>query len=283
MKYIKKNFFIHLQIRSFLNLFIIISIISKNPKEESIIESDCNYGDRQNPEIDKSYNHLLGRNIYFITEGNEKTMYATVIYPSITLEITLKMYTSSKTLINAFDEGKKLYFGFDLIIENTDITLRNYNTDIILCIFDKNNPTCYDYVNDTANGLYIRNQDGIISNNNLIPLGFQNIKLNVIKEKVMGGYEYFFGIKFEKSYPPLFDNITMFNWINYVASDTGEGIIGFYGVVDDESELIQFSKDKPIYFEIHNFEDGAGLPSEYSNYNRENLFILSLLSFALLF
>ncbi len=203
-------------------------------------------------------------------------MYAIVIYPSITLGINLKMYTDSQTLIDAFDKGKKIFLGFDLIIENTDITLKNYNTDIILCIFDKKEANCYDYVNDTMNGLYIRNQDGVISNNNLIPIGFKNIELTVIRKNVMD-YKNYFRVTFEKPYPELFDNITMFNWINYVASDTGEGIIGFYGVVDNEDELLQFSRNKTLYFERRNFEDGAGLKNEKGSNIKESLTMILLL------
>lgn len=250
--------------RNSLNIFqlslILLTIFLGNISfSKSVnIKSEYNYGHYQNPEIDKSYNHLLGRNIYFVTEEEDnKSMYITVIYPSLTLELTLKMYTSSKKLIDEFNNGKKLYFGLDLLIDNTDSTLTNYNTDIIICIFDKESIECYDYVYQIDTEEYIRNEGGSISNNNLVPLGFQDIELNIIKSNVID-YDYYFSIKFEKSYPDLFDNITMFNWINYVASDTGDGVFGLYGIVGEKG-MINIKKDEIDYIEKRLFDDGEGL------------------------
>ena len=110
------------------------------------IKTEYNFGKYQDPEIDKSYNHLLGRNIYFITEEPEKSFYITVLYPSLTLEVQLKLYTDSTQIIDAFNSGKKIYFGFDLMIDNLDIKItnyQNYKTDIIICFFDKNDVNAF--------------------------------------------------------------------------------------------------------------------------------------------
>ena len=279
---------------SFINLFTIKSLLSKNCIifflfiktiiSKGNIRTSYNFGDKQNPEIDKSFNHVLGRNVYFVTEEPEKSMYITAIYPSLTLEVKLKIYTDSTELIEAFNNGKKIYFGFDLLIENTDISVENYNnyhTDIMVCIFDKTDVDCHDYVDNIENEAYELNDGGVILNNNLIPLGFSNIDLNFIQENVID-YKAYFSVKFEKEYPPLFDNITMFNWINYVASDTGDGIIGFYGIVEDGMDMSTIPHDKPLYLERQDFIDGNGLPEKSFYLNRNIIIYLFFILFLMI-
>lgn len=269
----------------YMNYIILLTII-KEILTKGNIRTEYNFGNKQNPEIDKFFNHVLGRNVYFLTEEPEKSMYITAIYPSLTLEVKLKMYTDNSEIINAFNTGKKIYFGFDLLIENTDILVENYNnyhTDIMVCIFDKNDVDCHDYVDNIAREAYELNDEGVILNNNLIPLGFTNIDLNFIQENVVD-YKNYFSVKFEKEYPPLFDNITMFNWINYVASDTGDGIIAFYGIVEDGMDMSTIPHNKPLYLERHDFIDGEGLPVDYCLlYNKNYLFFIFLFTFLIYF
>ena len=56
------------------------------------------------------------------------------------------------------------------MIKNTNG--KQYNTYIIICVFDEKDVNCYDYVYDTENDNYIRNNNGSISKNYIIPLGF---------------------------------------------------------------------------------------------------------------
>lgn len=236
------------------------------------ITTEYNFGEYQDPDIDKSYSHLLGRNIYFVSEVPEKSFYITVLYPSLTLEVELKLYTDSAQIIEAFNEGKKIYFGMDLMVENIDIKVENYDnfrTDTIICFFDKTDVECHDYIYDKTSEEYIINDAAIKLNNNLIPIGFSTANLNFILKNVIE-YKAYFSIKLEKSYPPLFDNVTMFTWLNYVGSDTGEGIIGFYGIMEDGMDLNTIASNKPIYYERHDFYDGAGLPN-YDLYLNINL------------
>ena len=245
-------------------IYITLIMIIKEINTKGKIRSEYNFGNKQNPEIDKFYNHVLGRNVYFIEE-DPKTMYITAIYPYLTLEVKLKMYTNNTQIIDAFNSGKKIYFGFDLLIENIDTSVasNDIHTDIMVCIFDKNDVECHDYIDDTPNSEYKINDGGSILNNNLIPLGFTNIELNYIQENVVD-YKNYFQVKFEKEYPPLFDNITMFNWINYVAFDTGDGIKAFYGIVEDGMDISEILYTDPLYLEKHIFIDGEGLPTDYS-------------------
>ena len=268
-----------------INTIIILLLFIKSIVSKGRIRTSYNFGNKQNPEIDKSYNHVLGRNVYFVTEEPEKSMYITAIYPSLTLEVKLKIYTDSTALIEAFNNGKKIYFGFDLLIDNTDISVENYNnyhTDIMVCVFDKTDVDCHDYVDNFEKEEYELNDGGVILNNNLIPLGFSNIDLNVIQENVVD-YKNYFSVKFEKEYPPLFDNITMFNWINYVASDTGDGVIGFYGVIEDGMDLKTIPHDKPLYLEKQDFIDGNGLPDDNSLFiKKSNIYIFIFFIFFIL-
>ena len=268
-----------------INTIILLLLLIKSILSKGRIRTSYNFGNKQTPEIDKSYNHVLGRNVYFVTEEPEKSMYITAIYPSLTLEVKLKIYTDSTDLIEAFNNGKKIYFGFDLLIDNTDISVENYNnyhTDIMVCVFDKTDVDCHDYVDNIEKEEYELNDGGVILNNNLIPLGFSNIDLNVIQENVVD-YKNYFSVKFEKEYPPLFDNITMFNWINYVASDTGDGVIGFYGVIEDGMDLKTIPHDKPLYLEKQDFIDGNGLPDDNSLFiKKSNIYIFIFFIFFIL-
>ena len=268
-----------------INTIILLLLLIKSILSKGRIRTSYNFGNKQTPEIDKSYNHVLGRNVYFVTEEPEKSMYITAIYPSLTLEVKLKIYTDSTALIDAFNNGKKIYFGFDLLIDNTDISVENYNnyhTDIMVCVFDKTDVDCHDYVDNFEKEEYELNDGGVILNNNLIPLGFSNIDLNFIQENVVD-YKNYFSVKFEKEYPPLFDNITMFNWINYVASDTGDGVIGFYGVVEDGMDLKTIPHDKPLYLQKQDFIDGNGLPDDNSLFiKKSNVFFFIFFIFFIL-
>ena len=90
-------------------------------------------------------------------------MYITAIYPSLTLQVKLKIYTDNSRIINAFNAGKKIFFGFDLLIENMDITendYNNYSTDIMICMFDKNDVDCHDYVFNNNDKKYEINDNG---------------------------------------------------------------------------------------------------------------------------
>ena len=268
---------------NYIYIFFILLIYQINCGK---LRTEYNFGNYQDPEIDKSYNHLLGRNIYFLdedTNSGEKSFYITVIYPSLTLEVELKLYTDSAQIIEAFNEGKKIYFGMDLMVENIDIKVENYDnfrTDTIICFFDKTDVECHDYIYDKTSEEYIINDAAIKLNNNLIPIGFSTANLNFILKNVIE-YKAYFSIKLEKSYPPLFDNVTMFTWLNYVGSDTGEGIIGFYGIMEDGMDLNTIASNKPIYYERHDFYDGSGLPNfgEYLNLSFNFCFIFLFLIF----
>ena len=73
-------------------IFILYILLSTYAKK---ITTEYNFGEYQDPDIDKSYNHLLGRNIYFVTEVPEKSFYITVLYPPLTSEVESKLYTDS--------------------------------------------------------------------------------------------------------------------------------------------------------------------------------------------
>ena len=217
--------------------------------------------------------------------GHEKKINP-AIYPSLTLEVKLKIYTDNSQIINAFNNGEKIYFGFDLLVENFDrgdTNYENFKTDIMICILSKTDVGCHDYIYYKQQNEYKINDGGSHLLNNLIPLGFSNVDLNFIQENVIG-YKSYFSVKFEKEYPPLFDNITMFNWINYVASDTGDGVIGFYGIVGNSIDIIKNitggpTNNIPLYYERHDFVDGCGLEEDISDFLKNKLFNIFLIIF----
>jgi len=221
-----------------------------------IIEPEYNNGSVQDPNLDKSYTDIDGQNLYYISKGYDNTMYNIVLNPKETLEVSFKIYTDSETLIEALENGYKLYFGFDFMVEN--VNEKQYNTDIIICIFDKIDVNCYDYIYDTENNNYIRNDNGIISNNKIIPLGFENITLNILTKNVVG-YKNYYGIKFNKKFLEPYQNTTLYNWVKFLPNDIIHKVTGFYGLIGKEEDLIEFSPKIPIYNHKLLFENGAGL------------------------
>jgi len=257
---------------------LILSLISLyNIYKSKLIKPTYNFGNKQNYHIDLLYNHLLGNNLYFFvnTSGTLTSQFSITLYPSLSLIIKFKIYTSDNQLINALSDGKIIYFGLDLNITNTDITLPDYKTDVIVCAFDKKDAYCSDYVYQKSTGKYLYNNNGIVCKNNLIPLGFDNIQLNILTKNVME-FENYYSVDFIKSYPDFFDNITMFNWINYVGNDMEQNVSGFYGITDSLENIKSFSSRDTLYYKTIAYEDGSGISDE-------NVFYLSFNKFIILF
>ena len=201
------------------------------------------------------------------------------------------MYTNRKDLIKAFNDGNKIFFGFDLLIPYSDVLGRTdyekYKTDIMICIFTKTEIDCHDSYynksNDNDPGIYYINSDRSFSNS-MIPFGFIDVELNCIQENVID-FDNYFSVNFKKEYPPDFDKVTMFNWINYVASDTDHKIIAFYGIL--ENDIQDGIKDNEcLYREEQDFIDGQGLNTDFclivkNKYLAFNFLFLFLLIFNL--
>ena len=275
--YSKSNFSIYIIKRIFI--FILSSLLFNNKNNlfsfSILLKPKYNFGNHQNPEIDKIYKHLKGRNLYFITETPEKTMYAIIIYPENNLKIGLKMYTNSSLLIDSLSKGKKIFMGIDLLINNTDIYLMEYNTDIVICYFDLYDANCNDYIFDIDDKTYRINKNGKFSNNNLIPINFETVELNLLKENVLE-YKNYYCVDFIKNYTENFDNVTMLNYFLYTAMVMNRSVIGFYGIADSIEELKSLSINKILFYQQVHFVDGIGL----ENYS---YFICKSYSFKLIF
>lgn len=284
--YINLNLFVTLLNinRKFIFILTSLLIINKNIlfSFSKLIKPKYNFGNHQNPDIDKLYTHLKGRSLYFITNEPEKTMYNIIIYPENDLKIGLKMYTDSELLIQSLKDGKKLFFGFDLEINNTDISLINYNTDIVICYFDLNDTDCNDYVFDLKENLYKINNNGEITNNNLIPINFESVELNILEENVME-YKNYYCVEFIKNYTKYFDNINMLNYFFYAAMQLHRNVFGFYGIIDSIEELNKISTDKMLYFQEVQFIDGIGLLNNSFSFYKYNFFKSFLMFIILIF
>jgi hypothetical protein len=265
-------------IKTFCLLFLLLFLFNFLHFNCNKIKPKYNFGKKQNYKIDLLYKHLLGCNLYFLTLDKEtyKTIYSIILYPSTSLIINFKMYTNDNYIINNFNSGKILFFGLDLNISNTDITLTQYNTDSIICFFNNNKAECHDYVYDINEEKYKINDDEKLTNNNLIPSGFNDIKLNILTEDVIDFTNYY-QISFEKKYNINFDNITMFNWINTVASEMGYTVNGFYGFKNNLND-IDYIRIEDCYL-LNNiyFKDGAGL-EDNSKINKIHIFFIILFS-----
>ena len=258
--------------KSYLFIFFILEISSK------LIEPEYNNGNVQDPSLDKSYLDINGQNLYYISKGYDKTMYNIVLNPNETLEVSFKIYTDSETLIEALQNGYKLYFGFDFGVENAQE--RQYNTDIIICIFDKTDVSCYDYVYDNENDKYIRNDNGIISKNHILPLGFENLTLNILTENVIE-YKHYYCIKFNKKFLEPYQNTTLYIWVKYLPNDIIHKVTGFYGLIGQEEDLKEFSSKIPIYYHKLLFENGAGL--KRNTFDNNMMQLITFLKYGLIF
>jgi hypothetical protein len=121
---------------------------------------NCNYNfvNKQNYEIDLVYDYITGTNIYFPTPDN-KTLVIYNINPYLSLQFTFKMYTNDTNLISAV-KYTSLYFGLDLMIQNNDISTKNYRGDVVVCKLNKLGLECKDYAYDLKNNLYVDNTNG---------------------------------------------------------------------------------------------------------------------------
>ena len=242
--------YINLRILYFFFLFLVISVSSK------LIETEYNKGNVQDPNLDKAYSDINGKNLYYLSKGYDRTMYNIFINPNETLEVAFKIYTDSETLIEALENGFKLYFGFDFIVDNPK--KKQYNTDIIICVFDKIDVNCYDYVYDNEKNNYVRNNNGVLSNNKYIHLGFENLTLSILTKNVVD-YKNYYCIKFNKKFLESDKNTTLFNWIKITQNDMFHKVTGFYGLIGKDEDLIEFSPEISIYYNKLLFENGAGL------------------------
>ena len=239
---------------------IILLLTMKLVQIKSVLVSpEYNKGKFRDPQLDKYYFDNPGINLYYFSYDIENTMFNVVLNLKETLEINFKIYTDSETLEEALDNGCKAYFGFDLNIENKNKSLQRYKTDIMICAFDKKDVNCSDYVYDKENGKYIKNDNGKISSNYMIPLGFENETLNILDKQVIRHNNYF-GIKFNKKFNNPYENETLSMWVNDNAKNISHEVIGFYGVtIWEDDDLNQFSKQFPIFYQKIMFENGSGL------------------------
>ena len=224
-------------LKEYIMIYFVLYTLSKN------ITLEYNKEEEQNPDLDKFFPEINGTSFSYSNKGYDKTKSNIILFPNITLEVFIKIYTDSETLIEALENGYKLFFGFDFMIHN--INSKEYNTDIIICIFDKKDVNCYDYVYDIRNNKYIRNNN--ISNNYIIPLGFQNLSLNIFTKNVIG-YQNYYSINFNKKYMDNYQNYTLNNWLKNKQNNSIHKVIGFYGIAEPEDDLIEFSRNFPIYY-----------------------------------
>jgi hypothetical protein len=240
---------------SYIILLLLISIIKIASK---LLTPEYNYGKVQDPKKDKYYLDNPGLNLYYFSRDIDNTMFITVLNPNETLEVNFKVYTDSETLSEALDNGYKIYFGFDLNIENQNKSLKQYKTDIMICVLDKKDVKCFDYVYDKENNNYLKNDNGKISPNYVIPLGFENVTLNILDQKILR-YQNYYGIKFNKKFTKPCQNETLYIWVNDKPKDVNHEVIGFYGVIFEDDDLNEIPRQFIIYHEKIMFENGSGL------------------------
>ena len=248
-----------------------------------LVSPEYNKGEFRDPQLDKYYFDNPGINLYYLSYDIENTMYNIVINLKETLEVNFKIYTDSEIIDEALDNGCKAYFGFDFNIENKNKSLQRYKTDIFICSFNKKDVNCYDYVYDKFNGDYIKNNNGKISPNHMITLGFENETLNILDKRVIRHKNYF-GIKFNKIFNKPFEEETLSIWVKDKPKNISHEVFGFYGVtVYDDDDLNQFSQEFPIFYKKIMFENGSGLKGGKLQNFILNYITITFIKYALFF
>ena len=237
---------------------ILLLLIQFAQIKSKLLSPEYNKGKVQDATLDKYYLDIPGLNLYYFSRDIDNTMFNIVLNPNETLEVNFKVYTDSETLSEALDDGFKIYFGLDFNVENTNPSLKRYKTDIMICVLDKKDVNCFDYVYDTENNNYIRNDNGKISPNHVIPLGFENTTLNILNKQIVR-YKNYYGIKFNKKFTKPYQNETLYIWVNHKPNDFEHEVIGFYGMIWEDDDLNEFPQQFPIFYEKIMFENGSGL------------------------
>ena len=243
---------------AFYSCIILLLLIQFAQIKPKLLSPEYNKGKVQDATLDKYYLDIPGLNLYYFSRDIDNTMFNIVLNPNETLEVNFKVYTDSETLSEALDDGFKIYFGLDFNVENTNPSLKRYKTDIMICVLDKKDVNCFDYVYDTENNNYIRNDNGKISPNHVIPLGFENVTLNILDQKILR-YQNYYGIKFNKKFTKPCQNETLYIWVNDKPKDVNHEVIGFYGVIFEDDDLNEIPRQFIIYHEKIMFENGSGL------------------------
>ena len=264
------------------NILLLLSIKLFQIKSV-LVSPEYNKGKFRDPQLDKYYFDNPGINLYYFSYDIENTMFNVVLDLKETLEINFKIYTDSETLEEALNNGCKAYFGFDFNIENKNKSLQRYKTDIMICAFDKKDVNCSDYVYDKENNNYIKNENGKISPNYMIPLGFENETLNILDKQVIRHKNYF-GIKFNKKFNKPYENETLYIWVNNKPKNISHEVIGFYGVtVWDDDDLNQFSQQFPIFYQKIMFENGSGIKGGWLQNFILNYMTITFVKYAIIF
>ena len=150
----------------------------------------------------------------------------------------------------------------------------------MICVLDKKDVNCYDYVYDTENNNYLRNDNGKISPNHMIPLGFENITLNMLNKNIIR-YKNYYGIKFNKKFTTPYQNETLYIWVNYMPNEIQHEVAGFYGIIWEDDDLKEFPQQFPIYYDKIMFENGSGLKRD--KFKNFLLHFLTFVKYGLIF
>ena len=255
----------------FQNILFLLFILFLSSKS---MEPKYNKGEVQDPDIDKKMSEAKNLNVFYFNSGSQQTLYKVELNPNATSEMSFKIYTNSEFLIDALDKGLRLYFGFDFMFENKKGG--QYNSDIIICSFDTKNSNCYDYIFDVQNNKYRRNDGGRISPNFLLPFGFQNVSINILKGNVIG-YKNYYCIKFNKIFSESYQDTTFLLWLNYLSKDLIHKVTGFYGITTSEDDMDEIPLQFPIYYNILDFGSGSDLKTNKNDLRHAVVFIKYLL------
>lgn len=246
---------------SFISKWLIIILSISKTLTSSDDYFEYNFINYQNYAIDLAFKHLVGTNLYFYPKDKNNSLFVVSVDPDLTLGISMKLYTNDTELINVINSEGSLYFGIDFNINNTDITLPDLRSDVVVCCFNKVSGNCYDFAFNISSNTYIYNENAKVLMNNLIPIGVNNSDVDVLFKNVID-YQAYYAVSLEKYYYVGFDNATMFDWLNFKAGDLNATVNAFYGEGGSQNcNVIKtgFNINDTYYYGSEIFVDGEGL------------------------
>ena len=114
----------------------------------------------------------------------------------------------------------------------------------------------------------------------MIPLGFENVTLNILNENIIR-YQNYYGIKLNKKFTKPYQNETLYIWVNYKQKDIKHEVIGFYGIFWEDDDLNEFPQQFPIFYDKIMFENGSGLKRD--KFKNFLLHFLNFVKYGLIF
>jgi len=139
-------------------LFYLFLIV--NSVKQILSLEDYNFAGKQNPFIELIFNHVPGYSLYFYEENNQ-TLLIFNIFPYLNLRFNFKIYSNISYIQQYYENPETgIIFGMDFNYNSTDVNVKNFRGDSLICLINIRKAICEDYIWDMREKLYTKNNGG---------------------------------------------------------------------------------------------------------------------------